>query len=130
MDTLKFGLCLYVLTYVGAWFNALTLVILAWIAVFTLPLPLFAGSNLWRNFPSKSLQITGDKKKGGTEKTTLPKLYLNNQAAVDEVMVHPERSRDIWRMDKKPNLALQLTKELSNELTKEQLEQSIKILNI
>merc|ERR1712126_419382 len=52
VDTLKFGLCLYVLTYVGAWFNALTLVILAWIGVFT-----------------------------------LPKLYLNNQAAVDEVMV-------------------------------------------
>ena len=51
VDTLKFGLCLYVLTYVGAWFNALTLVILAWIGVFT-----------------------------------LPKLYLNNQAAVDEVV--------------------------------------------
>ena len=34
---MKFGLCLYVLTYVGAWFNALTLVILAWIGVFTLP---------------------------------------------------------------------------------------------
>merc|ERR1712121_378848 len=52
VDTLKFGLCLYVLTYVGAWFNALTLVLLAWIGVFT-----------------------------------LPKLYLNNQTAVDEVMV-------------------------------------------
>merc|ERR1712037_350947 len=51
VDTLKFGLCLYVLTYVGAWFNALTLVILAWIGVFT-----------------------------------LPKLYLNNQAAVDEIV--------------------------------------------
>merc|ERR1719505_108772 len=51
VDTLKFGLCLYVLTYVGAWFNALTLVILAWIGIFT-----------------------------------LPKLYLNNQVAVDEVV--------------------------------------------
>ena len=51
METLKFGLSLYVLTYVGAWFNALSLVILAWIGVFT-----------------------------------LPKLYLNNQAAVDEVV--------------------------------------------
>merc|ERR1711934_453843 len=51
VDTLKFGLCLYVLTYVGAWFNALTLVILAWIGVFT-----------------------------------LPKLYLNNQVAVDEMV--------------------------------------------
>merc|ERR1712018_709031 len=51
VDTLKFGLCLYVLTYVGAWFNALTLVILAWIGVFT-----------------------------------LPKLYLNNQAVVAEVV--------------------------------------------
>ena len=51
METLKFGLSLYVLTYVGAWFNALSLVILAWIGVFT-----------------------------------LPKLYLNNQAAVHEVV--------------------------------------------
>merc|ERR1712013_923363 len=51
VDTLKSGLCLYVLTYVGAWFNALTLVILSWIGVFP-----------------------------------LPKLYLNNQAAVDEVV--------------------------------------------
>merc|ERR1711934_530598 len=51
VDTLKFGLCLYVLTYVGAWFNALTLVILAWIGVFS-----------------------------------LPKLYLNNQVAVDEMV--------------------------------------------
>ena len=51
VETLKFGLCLYVLTYVGAWFNALTLLILAWIGVFT-----------------------------------VPKLYLNNQAAVDEIV--------------------------------------------
>ena len=51
METLKFGLSLYVLTYVGAWFNALSLVILAWIGVFT-----------------------------------LPKLYLNNQVAVDEMV--------------------------------------------
>merc|ERR1719331_2841261 len=51
VETLKFGLSLYVLTYVGAWFNALSLVILAWIGVFT-----------------------------------LPKVYLNNQAAVDEVV--------------------------------------------
>jgi len=51
VDTLKFGLCLYLLTFLGAWFNALTLVTLAWVAAFT-----------------------------------LPKLYLNNQAAVDEVV--------------------------------------------
>jgi len=51
VDTLKFGLCLYVLTYVGAWFNALTLVTMAWVAIFT-----------------------------------LPKLYLNNQPQVDEVI--------------------------------------------
>jgi len=51
VDTLKFGLCLYLLTFLGAWFNALTLVTLVWVAAFT-----------------------------------LPKLYLNNQAAVDEVV--------------------------------------------
>jgi len=51
VDTIKFGLTLWLLTYVGAWFNALTLVILGWVAFFT-----------------------------------LPKLYINNQAQVDEVL--------------------------------------------
>merc|ERR1712179_112268 len=51
MDTVKFTLCLYGMTYIGAWFNALTLVILAWVGFFT-----------------------------------LPKIYLNNQTQVDEVM--------------------------------------------
>jgi len=51
VDTIKFGLSLWLLTYVGSWFNALTLVILAWIVAFT-----------------------------------APKLYLNNQAQVDEVL--------------------------------------------
>ena len=37
VDTLKFGLCLYLLTFLGAWFNALTLVTLVWVAAFTLP---------------------------------------------------------------------------------------------
>ena len=37
IDTLKFGLSLWCLTYIGSWFNAMTLVILAWIAAFSLP---------------------------------------------------------------------------------------------
>lgn len=51
VDTIKFGLSLWLLTYVGAWFNALTLIILAWVAFFT-----------------------------------LPKVYINNQTQVDEVL--------------------------------------------
>merc|ERR1712080_786917 len=51
VETIKFALTLYVLTYVGAWFNALTLVTIAWVALFT-----------------------------------LPKIYLNNQPQIDEVM--------------------------------------------
>jgi len=51
VDTIKFGLSLWLLTYIGAWFNALTLVILAWVGLFT-----------------------------------LPKVYVNNQAQVDEVV--------------------------------------------
>jgi len=51
VDTIKFGLSLWLLTYVGAWFNALTLVMLAWVAFFT-----------------------------------LPKVYINNQAQIDEVV--------------------------------------------
>jgi len=51
VDTIKFGLSLWLLTYLGSWFNFLTLVILAWLGLFT-----------------------------------APKLYINNQAQVDEVV--------------------------------------------
>merc|ERR1712133_249219 len=51
LDTLKFGMSLWLLTYVGSWFNFLTLIILAWLGFFT-----------------------------------LPKLYINNQAQVDDVV--------------------------------------------
>jgi hypothetical protein len=51
VDTIKFGLSLWLLTYLGSWFNFLTLIILAWLGLFT-----------------------------------APKLYLNNQTQVDEVL--------------------------------------------
>jgi len=51
LDTIKFVLCLWGFTYIGSWFNMMTLVILSWVSLFTLPL-----------------------------------LYKNNQAAVDEVV--------------------------------------------
>ena len=51
MDTIKFGLSLWLLTYIGSWFNMLTLLILGWVTLFS-----------------------------------APKLYVNNQAQVDEVM--------------------------------------------
>merc|ERR1711972_1244819 len=51
VDTIKFGLSLWLLTYLGSWFNFLTLVILAWLGLFT-----------------------------------APKLYINNQSQVDEVV--------------------------------------------
>ncbi|XP_034827288.2 reticulon-1-A isoform X3 [Maniola hyperantus] len=37
VDSLKFGVLLWCLTYVGACFNGITLIILAWIALFSLP---------------------------------------------------------------------------------------------
>merc|ERR1719266_1870726 len=37
VDTLKFGVSLWMLTYIGSWFNMLTLVILSWIALFATP---------------------------------------------------------------------------------------------
>ena len=37
MDTIKFGLSLWGLTYIGSWFNAMTLIILAWVAAFSIP---------------------------------------------------------------------------------------------
>lgn len=37
VDSLKLALLLWVLTYVGSWFNGMTLIILAYVALFTLP---------------------------------------------------------------------------------------------
>ncbi len=37
LDSLKFGLSLWFLTYVGSWFNFMTLVIMTWVGLFTLP---------------------------------------------------------------------------------------------
>jgi len=37
VDSIKFGGLLWALTYLGSWFNGITLVLLAWIALFTLP---------------------------------------------------------------------------------------------
>jgi len=51
LDTSKFLLCLWGLTYIGSWFNMMTLIILTWVGFFTLPL-----------------------------------VYKNNQAAVDDVV--------------------------------------------
>jgi len=51
LDTAKFGASLYCLTYIGCWFNLLTLVIVAWCALFS-----------------------------------LPRLYLNNQETVDDLV--------------------------------------------
>jgi hypothetical protein len=37
LDSIKFGLSLWLLTYIGSWFNAMTLIILAWVGLFTIP---------------------------------------------------------------------------------------------
>ncbi|KAK9730028.1 Reticulon [Popillia japonica] len=37
VDSIKFGVLLWCLTYLGAWFNGMTLIIIAWVALFTLP---------------------------------------------------------------------------------------------
>lgn len=37
VDSIKFGVLLWCLTYLGAWFNGMTLVIIAFVALFTLP---------------------------------------------------------------------------------------------
>jgi len=37
IDTVKFGTSLYCLTYIGSWFHFLTIIILTWTALFTLP---------------------------------------------------------------------------------------------
>merc|ERR1712227_232436 len=37
-DTLKFILCLWGLTYIGSWFNMMTLIILTWCGFFSVPL--------------------------------------------------------------------------------------------
>jgi len=37
LDSIKFGLSLWVMTYIGSWFNAMTLLIMAWVGLFTIP---------------------------------------------------------------------------------------------
>ncbi|XP_065158322.1 reticulon-1-A isoform X4 [Atheta coriaria] len=37
VDSIKFAVLLWCCTYLGAWFNGITLIILAWIALFSLP---------------------------------------------------------------------------------------------
>jgi len=37
LETVKFGALCYTLTYIGSWFNAITLVLIAWVLVFSLP---------------------------------------------------------------------------------------------
>merc|ERR1711887_392506 len=37
LDSIKFGLSLWVMTYIGSWFNAMTIFIMAWVALFTIP---------------------------------------------------------------------------------------------
>ncbi|XP_017095562.2 reticulon-1 isoform X2 [Drosophila bipectinata] len=37
IDSIKFGVILWVFTYIGAWFNGMTLVLLAFVSLFTLP---------------------------------------------------------------------------------------------
>lgn len=37
LDSVKFGLSLWVLTYIGSWFNAMTLILMAWVGLFTVP---------------------------------------------------------------------------------------------
>ena len=37
VDSIKFGVLLWCFTYLGSWFNGMTLIIMAWVALFTLP---------------------------------------------------------------------------------------------
>ncbi|XP_019870717.1 reticulon-4 isoform X2 [Aethina tumida] len=37
VDSIKFGVLLWAFTYLGAWFNGMTLIIIAWVALFSLP---------------------------------------------------------------------------------------------
>jgi len=37
VDSVKFGVTLWLLTYLGSWFNGMTLIILAFVALFTVP---------------------------------------------------------------------------------------------
>lgn len=37
VDSVKFGFCLWMLTYLGSWFNGMTLIILGVVGLFTLP---------------------------------------------------------------------------------------------
>ena len=45
LDSVKFGLSLWVLTYIGSWFNAMTLILMSWVGLFTIPKVRKRGQN-------------------------------------------------------------------------------------
>ena len=73
IESVKFGMALWFLTYIGSWFNAMTLLILSWVGLFTVPKVRFrrvtSGSYTCSSFLCSRSQI-----------------YLNNKEALDPIL--------------------------------------------
>ena len=85
IETLKFGVLMYVLSFIGAMFNTLTLLILAWVSAFILPTVYDQNQ---AQFDDLAAQIV-EKYNGINEKLTamLPapkKVAVNGSAAADQ----------------------------------------------
>jgi len=64
METLKFGLVCYLLTFIGGMMNTLTLLVLVWVLVFTLPKVYLNNQDMADEVISKAMvQINAIKEK-------------------------------------------------------------------
>jgi len=78
VDTLKFGVSLWMLTYIGSWFNMLTLVILGWIALFATP-------KLYQQNQAQVDQVIGQVKAQVEDAKSKVLALIPNKAAPAEV---------------------------------------------
>jgi len=87
IDSIKFGIFLWVMTYVGAWFNGLTLLILGLVSMFSLP----KTYEVYQEQIDAYLALAQDQVKGIMAQNHLPKILM------DKVVDNASYYRDVIR---------------------------------
>merc|ERR1711990_1053240 len=87
IDSIKFGIFLWVMTYVGAWFNGLTLLILGLVSMFSLP----KTYEVYQEQIDAYLALAQDQVKGIMAQNHLPKIMM------EKVVDNASYYRDVIR---------------------------------
>jgi len=87
IDSIKFGIFLWVMTYVGAWFNGLTLLILGLVSMFSLP----KTYEVYQEQIDAYLALAQDQVKGIMAQNHLPKVLM------EKVVDNASYYRDVIR---------------------------------